>query len=70
MIVTHLKGQPISDQSVKHVFFWMPDGTSHDCDQFNCPDVARYLHCLVNRVPASLAVSHTSLRAHLTASLA
>lgn len=43
LVVTSEAGQEVDDNSVRHVTYWCPDGTVHDCHLFNCPDVANYV---------------------------
>lgn len=42
MIVLSLIGQPIDDDSVHYVLYWIPTGLVHECYKFNCPEVSQW----------------------------
>lgn len=71
ILVTYVAGEPISDESVRGMFFWFPDGSYHSCDQYNCPDAQEYLHALVHGTPAPpLPLDHAQLPLGASAALA
>lgn len=70
MIVTHVAGEAIRPDTVARVFFWMPDGSIHDCDDLNCPQVAAYMHSLVHgHARPAMAQAHSRLNAAASAVL-
>lgn len=60
MITESAEGQEVSADSVIRVLYVFPDGSVHECENFNCPDVANYGHKLLRDEPASLMpATHT-----------
>ena len=42
MFIVSKANEPISKDTVDTVFYWLPDGTNHQCDYFWCSEVADY----------------------------
>ncbi len=59
---------PFEQRDVVRAIYWVPDGTTHDCPHFECPDVARYLQQFVwGREAPPLAPTHDTLNAAVDA---
>lgn len=58
MIVLSLIGEPVSDESVQYVLYWIPTGVIHECHMFNCPDVSRWATSFTAGQVESLSARH------------
>lgn len=44
--------------TTRSAFYWLPDGSIHSCDVFNCPKIKEYIIALVNGQDVTLASTH------------
>lgn len=44
--------------STIHALYWLPDGSTHTCDQFNCSLIKEYVTDLANKRDVTLAATH------------
>ena len=67
VVVSH-KAQTPKDGAVSD-FYWNPDGTTHNCHLYDCPDVAQYGGHVVNGKVPDLSPEHGIQQLQLDASL-
>jgi hypothetical protein len=46
------------DDNTKEVLYWMPNGTVHHCQMFNCPDVSEYGSNVAHNADFKLMPNH------------
>lgn len=67
MITLSREGEEVTNDSVVSVLYWFPDGSTHECPHFNCPDVSDYGAAMVHRLTASLMPSTHELKTEVSA---
>lgn len=69
LLVVSRVGEDVTDRSAVSVLYWFPDGSTHECPHFNCPDVAAYgaawLHDTDRRLPLQHNIVQTAVDATL-----
>lgn len=70
MITLARAGEEVTNESVQSVLYWFPDGTSHECPHFNCPDVADYGAAMVHKLQGKLMPSTHELKTEISAAVA
>lgn len=68
IVLTSVEGEPIEDSTLS-ALYWFPDGTTHDCSMFDCPDARKYLGKFLAFDDRALAPNHNIVQIAATADL-
>lgn len=67
IVMTSRADQEVDKNSVVSAYYWFPDGNTHDCVHFDCPDVGNYGAHWVNGADLSLMPSTHALKTQVDA---
>jgi hypothetical protein len=70
MLTLSKTGEEVTNESVASVLYWFPNGSTHECPHFNCPDVGAYGAAMVHELTAKLMPATHELRTEVSASTA
>lgn len=57
ILLSSKQGEDVRDSTVS-AMYWLPDGSTHSCDQFNCSMIKEYINDLANKKDVTLAATH------------
>lgn len=63
-------GEEAGPESTEFALYWLPDGTAHECNLFDCPDIRKYAHAKVWGRHEPLMPKHGTVRVRLDAVIA
>lgn len=69
LLVVSRASEEVTDQSTVSVLYWFPDGSTHECPHFNCPDVASYGHNWIHDQDRRLPLQHNIVQTTVDATL-
>lgn len=67
MITESLADEEVTAETVKSVIYVFPDGTTHECPNFNCPDIGKYAHNKLRDQATSLMPATHEIQTEVTA---
>jgi len=69
MIVLSKDGEEVNDESVQWVVYWFANGVTHECEHFNCSDVAQYALKLIHGQPIPIMPTTNTTPVEVSASI-
>lgn len=67
LVLSDSEAEEVDSNSARSILYVFPDGTTHECENFNCPDIAEYGHRALRDEPVSIMPATHTLKTEVQA---